>query len=534
MKKARARAEAAAASAQETAPVLPGPESATARLSITRGCPCLCSFCFEGHDRKPFREIPAAEVLRAARELKIATGASTLEVESFNFNMHTGLAVILDGLSRMYHRVNLMSQRVDVLARTPWLLDLEIAADKHSFTFGIEGISGRQRAFLHKSLAEDDIRRVVEEVHARKSREMKLFYMLTGRETEADFGEFAEFVKWMRQVRQKSNAAPRVVFSFGYLVRMPFTPLRHDPPVLQERAWQGISGRVKSVCETNGFEFRLSSSWPEYAATQALASGGHALFSLLEKMSEAGCVTDAGLADQARQAVERWIHANGETISAEKPLDSPFPFGFLDDERSRRFLYGQYERAKHGRDGGYARKLSGRDAAQDGGLIGQARALDELMHKKRRLRPVYVQALLPREAAGMGAPWIDAWLLRQFLAGHPDGGGQRPLGQRDFRGRDGNGRGRSPMVRKDRRCRHRLGHIATRLRPGRCRRASRPDPEGFRPRGRADDFGQGGAARRILRRPGAAAGGVPAGRARTGHRVPLRGHDAHSLPRRSP
>jgi radical SAM superfamily enzyme YgiQ (UPF0313 family) len=415
----RARAAGSPVPAQAGAPILPGPESATARLSITRGCPCLCSFCFEGHDRKPFREIPAEEVLRSARELKIATGASTLEVESFNFNTHTGIAFLLDGLARMYHRVNLMSQRVDILARTTGLLDLEIAGDKNSFTLGVEGISGRLRGFLHKSLAEDDIRRVVESAHSRKTREMKLFYMLTGRETEADIEEFAQFVKWMKQVRQSSAAAPRVVFSFGYMVRMPFTPLRHDPLILQEHAWRSIGGRVKSVCETNGFEFRMSSSWSEYAATQVLAAGGYSLHALLEQMSEAGCVTDSGLTEQARQALERWIDANGEAISAEKPLGSPFPFGFLDDEDSRRFLYGQYERAKQGLDVGYPGRPSGKQGERDAGLLREARALDELMDKKHRLRPVYVTARIPREAAGMGAPWIDAWLLRKFLAGHP-------------------------------------------------------------------------------------------------------------------
>jgi radical SAM superfamily enzyme YgiQ (UPF0313 family) len=408
MKKARAGS---LLPAQAGAPILPGPESATARLSITRGCPCLCSFCFEGHDRKPFREIPAEELLRSARELKIATGASTLEVESFNFNTHAGIAVLLDGLARMYHRVNFMSQRVDILARTPGLLDLEIAGDKHSFTLGVEGISERLRRFLHKSLVEDDIRRVVEDLHARKTREMKLFYMLTGGETESDIEEFARFARWMKVIRQKSLAAPRVVFSFGYMVRMPFTPLRHDPPVLQEQALRGIGGRVKSVCETNGFEFRMSMSWSEYAATQTLASGGYSLHILLERISAAGCITDSGLGEQSRQALEHWCDANAEQLSTGKPRGFPFPFGFLDDEDSRRFLHGQYERATQGLDRGYSRRLAG--------FSGEARAMGELMEKKRRLRPVYVTARLPREAAGMGAPWVDAWLLRTFLAGHP-------------------------------------------------------------------------------------------------------------------
>jgi hypothetical protein len=415
----KARARDVRAPARAVTPVVPGPEAATARLSITIGCPCLCSFCFEGHGRKPYREIPVEEVLESARELKIATGASTLEIESFNFNTHAGIAALFEGLARLYHRVNFMSQRVDILARTPGLLDLEIAGDKLGFTLGVEGISGRLRRFLHKSLADGEIRSVLSAIHERKTREVKLFYMLTGRETEADIEEFAGFVKWLKQLRQRNTAAPRLVFSFGYMVRMPFTPLRHDPAVLDERACRALVGRVKSACETNGFEFRLSSSWPEYAATQALAAGGYSLHVLLQKMSEAGCITDTGLSEQAWHAVRRWLEENDAALGAEKPRDHPFPFGFLDDEGSSGFLYRQYERAKQGLDEGYALGRSSRPADTTGRLVREARALDELMDTKHRLKPVHVTARLPQETAGMGTPWIDAWLLRTYLAAHP-------------------------------------------------------------------------------------------------------------------
>ena len=415
----KARAEGRTAAARAPTPVIPGPESATARLSITMGCPCLCSFCFEGHERKPYRELAVPEILQAARELKIATGASTLEVESFNFNTHSGIAALFDGLARMYHRVNFMSQRADILARTPGLLDLEVAGDKLGFTLGVEGISGRLRRFLHKSLSEEDIRAVIEGIHARKTREVKLFYMLTGRETDQDIEEFAAFVKWLKLLRQKHTAAPRLVFSFGYMVRMPFTPLRHDPAVLDERACRALGGRLKSACETNGFEFRLSSSWPEYVATQVLAAGGYTLHALLVKVSDAGCITDTGISGQAWQAVERWLDENAAALGAEKPLDFPFAFGFLDDEGSRGFLHRQYERARLGLDEGYALERSARPADTEGRLVQEARALDKLMETKHRLKPVYVAAHLPEETAGMGTPWIDAWLLRTFLAAHP-------------------------------------------------------------------------------------------------------------------
>lgn len=89
---------------------------------------------------------------------------------------------------------------------------------------------------------------------------MKLFYILTGRETEEDFAELAGFVKWLKEARRKVDAPPRMVFSFGLLVRMPFTPLRYDPPVLSEATWRPLAGKAKSICETNGFEFRSFSS----------------------------------------------------------------------------------------------------------------------------------------------------------------------------------------------------------------------------------------------------------------------------------
>lgn len=415
-------------------PVLPGPESATARLSITRGCPCFCSFCYEGHDRKPFRQIPASEIVRAARELKMNTGAHILEIESFNFNTHSEIGTLLRDLNRLFLRVNLMSQRVDILARTPGLIDLEIAADKSSFTLGIEGISGRARRFLRKSLDEEDIHRVLEAIHARRTRELKLFYLLTGRETPLDFEEFTRFVKWLRQLRAKAEAAPRVLFSFGLLVRMPFTPLRYDPPVLEEPPWRHAAGKAKSICETNGFEYRLAMPWSEYAATQALALGGHSLHPLLERLSEAGCVAEKGLSPKGSLEVSAWVAAHGDELAGEKARAHPFAFPFLEDEHIRASLYEQYEEAKTGRDPGYCRRgaegshecvmcpgctRSPRRAAGGAGIMKAGAGLKSLMNTKHHLRPVFVRARIPRLAAGLGPRWAEAWLLRKLLEEKP-------------------------------------------------------------------------------------------------------------------
>jgi hypothetical protein len=46
--------------------------------------------------------------------------------------------------------------------------------------------------------------------------------------------------------------------------------------------------------------------------------------------------------------------------------------------------------------------------------------LTALMHAKRRLKPVFVKRALPRESAGLGPEWRDAWLMRALFAARPD------------------------------------------------------------------------------------------------------------------
>ncbi len=420
-------------------PILPGEEAATAQLQITRGCPCLCSFCFEGHDRKPFRQASLERLSRSARALKSLCGADTLEISSFNFNTHDRILEILGETSPLFARVNAMSQRADVLASTPGLLEAETASGKRGFTIGVEGVSAAMRRFLHKSLEEADLKAVVERLHALSAREVKLFYILTGRETEDDFKELAGFAAWLRELRTRMDGGPRVIFSVGLLVRMPFTPLRHDGLVLDEALWRRLISRARAACGT--FELRLASGVEEALLIQALALGDRWTGELVEELAAREVCYDSGFSPPAAEVLTSWIARHGDELSREKGAGHPFPLPFLDNPAESAFLHGQYLKARAGIDDGYCRRGEPGDCAgkkcavctlgrkKDGAAPAAHRTpaltrprdtaaakLADIAAAKTRIAPILLGVAIPEQWASSDGTWLSAVLLKSLAA----------------------------------------------------------------------------------------------------------------------
>ncbi len=428
-------------------PMLNSAEASTARLQITYGCPAFCTFCFEGYDRKPYREVPLDALLKAARQLK-AEGMQTLELYSFNFNTHADIFTLLLTLNRWFERVSFKSQRVDVLYETPGLLDAEVAADKRSFTLGVEGISPRMRAWLHKSLDSRALMGVLNALFRQKIREIKLFYLLTGYETAEDLEAFHDFLDDVKFLWHRARRRVRVIFSFGLLVRMPFTPLRYDRLFLDEGEWRSLMGRVKSACETHGFEFRLAVPWDDYCASQVLALGGTWLHRPVVALAEQGHCYDLSLSPGYWDALRAWMEARGywtpEFLGA-KGSEYPFALDFVRSDIASAFLYQQYEQAQTDVDGGYclggpayasdiergtclgcgACRTPEQRAAITGHMVrppseaGYRGRLQALMQEKWRLKPVYARLWLPESVAGADPAWINAWVLRHVLRAYP-------------------------------------------------------------------------------------------------------------------
>jgi hypothetical protein len=425
-------------------PILNTPEAHTAHLQISHGCPAFCSFCFEGYDRKPYREIDLSSLLTAANEIKQAQGIEELSVYSFSFNTHTDILRLVLALNRIFDRVSLKSQRADILQRTPTLLEAEVAAGKHDFTLGIEGISEHQRAFLHKSLPTSELKPLIERMLRQSIRRLKLFYILTGHETESDIAEFREFARWLKKARRTQAKRPRIIFSVGLLIRMPFTPLRHDQLMLDQAEWKSIVGLVKSACETNGFEFRMAYDWPTYCTTQVLALGGYWLVEPLVALAKDGHLFDGSLSPGYWTALRSWMGKTqmwSHAFLGEKSPEYDFPLSFVQQGISPTFLYDQYQEAQAGADSGYCLgspsqegRCLGCDACADGE---QRRAithhkihqperseylsqLSVVMKRKRELRPGYARVRLAPWLAGLQPAFLNAFVFRELLARWPE------------------------------------------------------------------------------------------------------------------
>jgi radical SAM superfamily enzyme YgiQ (UPF0313 family) len=425
-------------------PTLNTPEAHTAHLQITYGCPAFCSFCFEGYDRKPYRELALADVLAAARQIKLEHGVEELSLYGFNFNTHSDILALILELHRSFERVSFASQRADILQHTGVLLEAEVGADKREFTLGIEGISGRQRVFLHKSLGTEDITGLLERILALRIRRVKLFYILTGHETDVDIAEFRGFLKWLKGVRRSRNRRVRVIFSFGLLIRMPFTPLQYDRLFLDEEEWKPLVGQVKSACETNGFEFRLAFDWPAYCVSQVLALGGHWLVEPVVALAQKGFCFDTALPRKYWDELQNWVAREGhwsQGLLGEKGPDHSFALQFIRSDVPPGFLYRQYQEAQAGEDSGYCLGSEG----QPGRCLGCGACLDneqrraithhkirqpepgpylaqlrDVVASKRRLQPTYCVLRLEPWLASVLPEFLNTFVFKELLARYPE------------------------------------------------------------------------------------------------------------------
>lgn len=237
--------------------------------TISEGCPCFCSFCAESWGRKPYREVSIETIRSEVPKMKARMGLETLELFSFNFNMHRNFYQILSELTPKFASLGLKSQRFDMIAHEPEIIKYLHAVGKTSITCGLEGMSARMRRYLHKSLDEHELRNSLAILIHAPLRELKIFLIATGKETQEDYDEFCELLTHINELISMSGRKPRIIFSMTPLVRFPYTPLEREDASLPAKCRE-IMLQTERYVRCRGFEFRQSADTNDYYLSQML------------------------------------------------------------------------------------------------------------------------------------------------------------------------------------------------------------------------------------------------------------------------
>ncbi len=328
-------------------------------VAISRGCPAFCSFCAESFDTKPYRENPVDAVVNNALKLKRDMGLEGIDLFSFNFNFYQDLYPLLEALAKNFSAIGLKSQRFDMIARDPVILDYLRAVGKGSLTFGMEGVSQRIRRYLQKGLDEADLWKALGAVLKRPLRELKVFLIITGVEEEEDLKEFAEFVRHLPDVMRSSNHRPRVIFSATPLVRFPWTPLEFAPAYPPE-TYTKVARQIGHIARQAGFEYRGAADEAENYVSQVLVRADRPAFweALKQATTETGFRYYREMASEFMDALRAKLSDQG--ISDEQSLGGfdletsrTKPWSRWQTGVRREWLHVQYKRARRFVDPGY-------------------------------------------------------------------------------------------------------------------------------------------------------------------------------------
>ncbi len=393
-------------------PVLNGSEADTCRLQISYGCPFSCSFCFEGFERKPYRDLSAAVLLDSARKIQTQTGARSLDLVSFNFNTHRQLTELMPAFNQVFRHVHFMSQRLDILNRTRYLLENELAADKRSYTLGVEGISRRFRSYYDKKLADTDINQLCTRLLQNKVKEIKFFYIISGLETATDLREFNEFLQSLVERKRLFHPGCRLIFSFGVLCRMPFTPLQFsaipdDPTILH------LLDSCQILLKNAGAEFRTAFSTTEFQLAQVLCLGESQTHHLLIGLHQAEITFSGKLAPTASAILKHFLKTHdyeNRGFFGEKAPEWHSGFGFVDIGLKPGELHERYMNCRATLSCP-PRTVPVDELAQRPG-IDQKALLTKLLADKNRAKVLFLEIMVPPACAGASDSWLEAWIMR--------------------------------------------------------------------------------------------------------------------------
>jgi radical SAM superfamily enzyme YgiQ (UPF0313 family) len=143
-------------------------------VEISRGCPCMCRFCWAGYNYLPVRGFSRAEIVARAREVRAQT--NKIGLVSTAVCDHPEIDAIVDDLAGLDYEISVASLRLDDL--TPAFVFKLADTGVQGLTLAPECGSDRMRRILNKQFSNDEILEKAGWIFDNGIRNLKLYYMV--------------------------------------------------------------------------------------------------------------------------------------------------------------------------------------------------------------------------------------------------------------------------------------------------------------------------------------------------------------------
>ena len=229
-------------------------------VEISRGCPCMCRFCWAGYNYLPVRGFTRAELVARAREVRSVTGK--IGLVSTAVCDHPEIDAIVDDLAGMDYEVSVASLRLDDL--TPGFVFKLADTGVQGLTLAPECGSDRMRRILNKQFTNEEILDKAGWIFENGIENLKLYYMVglpfeEHADVEAIVTLTAQIRERMLKVARGRGRIGRIHPSVNPFIPKPGTPYQWLPmedPKQADRKLQylrqafGRMPNVDAICKS--------------------------------------------------------------------------------------------------------------------------------------------------------------------------------------------------------------------------------------------------------------------------------------------
>jgi radical SAM superfamily enzyme YgiQ (UPF0313 family) len=307
-------------------------------VEISRGCPCMCRFCWAGYNYLPVRGFTRAQIVDRAREARRHT--RKIGLVSTAVCDHPEIEGIVDDLAGMDYEVSVASLRLDDL--TPAFVFKLVDTGVEGLTLAPECGSDRLRRVLNKQFTNAEILDRAEWIFASGVQNLKLYYMVgLPFEDQADVEAIVDLTERIREVMLKvargRGRVGRLHPSVNPFVPKPGTPYQWLPMEDPRETDRKLQYLRKAFARMPNVQAVLKSARTGLAQS-ALALGDRRLADALE------------VAARERMDFRRAMHEAGLDpafyLFRGRGEDEVLPWDVVDNGVSRAYFWRELEKAR--------------------------------------------------------------------------------------------------------------------------------------------------------------------------------------------